>query len=796
MDGARRRHRATAKVLDARPGVYVQIESVPGWDLALNGFEKTRARDKHEHAEVVAVRHEEVASANGIATTTVERATVFIPEGKVGSFLKQFETYAKTTAPKPKERRHHDLIDRIASLRLATLRALWTDDPSEYPDDQTAMWWEAWLRRTDGKEIQRLSEFANCTKIALGRRHLTFDDRIVLLVYASPNALAAAIDVLDDVAELRKAKELGGFFAKQENVEQAEWVRELLARTTPPKKTMPAVTVLDSGTTQGHPLLQVALAPSDVHAIDPAWGGHDDGGARPGHGTEMAGLALYGDLVPVLAGTQPVVLTHRLESVKILPPRGKKPHPPDNWGTVTALGVSYPEVAHPTRRRVFSLAITAADQRDRGEPTSWSAAIDALCVGRAFDRTEAGITFLGDIGPSRMFVISAGNTSVLERAHLSRSDLEPVEDPAQAWNALTVGAHTDRSVIEDERFDGWDPLAKAGELSPYSTTSVGFAAPWPIKPDIVMEGGNVGINGDDEIHDEVDDLLPLTTHFKPTEKALVTTWGTSAACASAARLCARVTSEYPDLWAETVRGLVVHSARWTKEMERHLVKNDNRTKRGRLLRRYGYGVPDEARALRSADDSLTMIAQATIRPFEDGTFRDIHMFNLPWPNDVLADLGETEVELRVTLSYFVEPNPARLGWKSRHRYQSHGLRFEVMRRAETVEEFAKRINQLEREEVERRHETTADEGWFFGPRARERGSIHSDYWTGTAADLAARGMIGVHPVTGWWKEQPKRDRSAAGVRYALIISIDAPEVETDLWTPVAIKVGVPIEIST
>ena len=31
------------------------------------------------------------------------------------------------------------------------------------------------------------------------------------------------------------------------------------------------------------------------------------------------------------------------------------------------------------------------------------------------------------------------------------------------------------------------------------------------------------------------------------------------------------------------------------------------------------------------------------------------MFALPWPNDVLADLGETEVQLRVTLSYFVEP---------------------------------------------------------------------------------------------------------------------------------------------
>ncbi len=196
---------------DARPGIYIEVESIPDWELALNGLHKGRGPDRHEHAEVVAVRREEVASADGSTTATIERATVFIPEGKVGSFLKQFDTYAKPSAPKPKERRHHDLVDRIASLRLATLRALWTDEPSAYPSDNDVIWWEAWLRRTDGQEVRRLTEFAEQTKIALGRRHLTFDDRIVLLVHAAPSTLASAIDVLDDVAELRRAKELASF---------------------------------------------------------------------------------------------------------------------------------------------------------------------------------------------------------------------------------------------------------------------------------------------------------------------------------------------------------------------------------------------------------------------------------------------------------------------------------------------------------------------------------------------------------------------------------------------------------
>ena len=791
---AQRRRAAAATVADARPGIYVQFESFPGWDLALKSFEQVGAKDPHQRVEVSAVRTDVIPATATTPETNIQRATVFVPDGKVASFLRKFEAYASTARASSTERRHHNFVDRIASLRLATVHALWTDDPAVYPTDDQAIWWEVWLRKTDGQELRRFSAYAALANVKLGRRRLEFDDRIVLLAYAPPLGLAASIEILDDIAEFRKAKELATFFVDESPAEQADWVRDLLLRVTRPGGDATAVTILDSGVTRGHPLIEVALDPSDVHTIDPDWGGHDDGGNLPGHGTEMSGLALYGDLTPVLASGGRIDLKHRLESVKILPPKRFGQNAPDNYGAVTAMAVSYPEIEAPQRARVFSMAVTTSDQRDRGQPTSWSASIDALCAGRSFDVTPDGIVFTGT-SPSRLFVISAGNTSVLERAHLNRSDLEPVEDPAQAWNALTVGACTERAVIDDEHYDAWTPLAPSGELSPYSTTSVGFAAPWPVKPDIVMEGGNVGINGSDEIHDEIPDLLPMTTYYKPQDKPLVTTWGTSAACSNAARLCARVMADYPTLWPETVRGLVVHAARWTSVMYGHLrATADTKTARARLLRRYGYGIPDEARALRSANDALTLIAQATIRPFDEGSFRDMHVYQLPWPVDVLASLGETDVQLRVTLSYFIEPNPARRGWQARHRYQSHALRFEVKRPLESVDEFRKRINQLALDEGEQRPESTGDDGWFFGARAREHGSVHSDYWSGTAAALAERGAIGIHPVIGWWKEQKKRDRSAAGARYVLVVSIETPGVETDIWTPVAQQIGVPIEI--
>ena len=63
-------------------------------------------------------------------------------------------------------------------------------------------------------------------------------------------------------------------------------------------------------------------------------------------------------------------------------------------------------------------------------------------------------------------------------------------------------------------------------------------------------------------------------------------------------------------------------------------------------------------------------------------------------------------------------------------------------------------------------------------------------------DLAERGVIGIYPVGGWWKDQPKRDRSDKGARYVLVVSIETPGVATDIWTPVAQQVGVPIVIET
>lgn len=115
---------------------------------------------------------------------------------------------------------------------------------------------------------------------------------------------------------------------------------------------------------------------------------------------------------------------------------------------------------------------------------------------------------------------------------------------------------------------------------------------------------------------------------------------------------------------------------------------------------------------------------------------------------------------------------------------------------ESVDEFRRRINKRTDEDGERPTTESDSEEWLLGSQLRHRGSLHSDIWEGTAASLADRAVVAVYPVSGWWKEQPARDRSALGARYALIVSIQTDAEGIDIWTPVAQQIQVPVQIET
>jgi hypothetical protein len=174
----------------------------------------------------------------------------------------------------------------------------------------------------------------------------------------------------------------------------------------------------------------------------------------------------------------------------------------------------------------------------------------------------------------------------------------------------------------------------------------------------------------------------------------------------------------------------------------------------------------------------------------------MHLYDLPWPAEVLAELpDDVQVQMRITLSYFPEPGPGEIGWKDRYRYASYGLRFDVKSPYEKKDEFLRRINMAAWTDDEKSPGTESASGhWMIGANARDRGSIHSDVWQGTAAELAASNIIAVYPVVGWWRERSHLGRWNHKARYSLIVSITTPAEDVDIYVPVANKIGIIVPV--
>ena len=764
-------------------GLQVEFESFPDVEMAFESLARER-----QGIELLNVRHEEKRTL----------ATVFVPDGKLDHFealIRDYLVEKRDSIGRARDNRR--LIDAIRQIRAASLRALWTDSEALPLAEEGPLWWEVWLPilRDRNATTETFRGRAEAQGMRVSPGDLAFPERTVLLTYASVEQMQRSMVTLNSIAELRRAKETAEFFDSLRPDEQLPWLDDLLSRTRYTVETdeTPYVCLLDTGVNRGHRLLTPALAVSDLHTVEPGWSTDD----AVGHGTQMAGLALAGNLTTILAGNDPVEIDHRLESVKLIPQSGATGTDPRHHGYLTVEAVARPEIVAPSRLRVFGMAVTARDNRDRGRPSAWSAAIDAL----AADVDGYGTN-------RRLLVVSAGNVNDPNAwlHYPASNETDSVHDPAQAWNALTIGACTDLVRITESDAGGYTPIAPKGGLSPFSTTSLTWEQSerhWPLKPDVVLEGGNAAKDPLSAV--PMPSLSLLTTHHLPIVRLFTTANATSAATALAGRLAAQLMAVYPELWPETIRALIVHSAEWTSTMKQQfLPATGNPSKRDyqNLLRRCGYGVPDINRALWSVENSLTMVVEERLQPFErktdrQPTLRNMQLHSLPWPRAELENLGETQLEMRVTLSYFIEPNPSRRGVRSRYRYESHGLRFDVKRPHESADAFRKRIN-LEAKDEDKKtpRNNYGDPNWLIGTQTRHRGSLHSDIWRGTAADLASRGVIAVYPTAGWWKTRPALERYNQSARYALVVSIRAPEVDVDLYTEVANQIAARVQVET
>jgi len=525
---------------------------------------------------------------------------------------------------------------------------------------------------------------------------------------------------------------------------------------------------MDSGVASQHRALATAIL-SEHSVVE----GDPSPADLIGHGTRMAGVALHSDVGAVVE-LNAATADHWIQNVKLIRENNAGAAAEENrkfWPVMTDSAIKAAE-GNGIRRRVFCMAVTAPLGASHGA-TSWSHAVDQLAYNE---------------GGGRLFVVSIGNTDpgdhmILAQGYPTLNLDQVVEDPAHAANALTIGAYTEKVTLPPNA-PGLTCVAPSGGVSLFTRAGLRGARGGALKPDVVFEGGNAAMD-QHMVHADLDTLSTITTGREFLLRPLVTLNMTSLAAANAARFAAQLWRDYPELQPQTIRGLLVHSATWTPQMLGQFPNVDER------ISLCGYGVPDLPFARECAQERATVVVEGTIpnctleqRP--DGSTRKrrvAKLFRLPIPEDQLLDIDQ--VELRVTLSYFAEPNTFR-------RTVLHGmdLAFDVQGPTESEDAFRRRINKLLREGAPKDAVGAGSFDWRIKKSRRGRGTVQSDRWDGTGAFLAGPKLIAVYPVVGWWDQ--RRGLEEKETRFSLIVTVRASGV--DLYTPISQALAPVIEL--
>jgi hypothetical protein len=455
----------------------------------------------------------------------------------------------------------------------------------------------------------------------------------------------------------------------------------------------PLIGIIDSGVND-HPFLADIIAgaigvPADLGTAD-VWG----------HGTRVAGIAVFGDLRAQLAAGE-LQRGARICAAKVVNDRGdfddRRLVPSQMREAITTLnqrfGCRIFVVALADRRRVF----------DGGKVGTWAATLDELA--RELDV---------------LIIVSSGNRSprggnrleqaVTEYPRYLLEDANRFFEPAGALNVITVGALAHGEGLDPDRADDVRvrPITLLHEPAPFSRIGPGPGG--ATKPDVVEIGGTLILDpvvarlrgGED-----VGSAGVLTLYHSYLDRLFTAGSGTSYAAPRVAFSAAQILTRFPQSSANLVRALIVSSAEIPQPAQERLQLLGVDATRAIC----GHGLVDLERAAFSDDARVTLYAE------DDLALDHFAVYRIPIPEAFQAGNGERFI--RVTLAF--DP-PVR---HTRTDYAGVGMSFRLIRGCQPdliFEHYRKREQ---------------DDGPFPelagryncnlapGPQAREKGTVQS-----------------------------------------------------------------------
>ena len=507
-----------------------------------------------------------------------------------------------------------------------------------------------------------------------------------------------------------------------------------------PDDAAPGVAILDSGLTAGHPLLAPAIG--EATSVPQAWGDASDG---HGHGTMVAGIALYGDVESCLRSRSfvPQLILH---SARVLNSQCEF----DDENLITTQMREAIEYFNSTYGcRVFNASLGDARLPYRGgKVSSWASILDTLA--REMDV---------------VLIVSAGNYShdpgsgnspdghLQDYPRYLLSDKARIIEPATGAIVLTVGALAHSSNVPPGSAGSsvaFRPIAQEGQPSPFTRSGPGLGD--SIKPELCEIGGNCAYDGLVKRVRSVRELSVISMNREYFQRLFRTDTGTSYAAPKVAHMAARLCGEFPDASANLIRAILVSSAQ-LPEVSKQLLDSLGSNA---ALRVCGYGKPDFDLASRSDETRVVLYADSQL------AFDNFHIYEVPIPGEFTQEKGTR----RISVSLAYDP-PVR---HTRFDYLGIKMSFRLIR-GKSADEIAEAFRQRARDEaqVDRLSSTRFDCSMKPKPTLREGGTLQKGTFTmrkAPATDYGDTYYLVVRCERKWARDEHARQR------YAVVVGLE------------------------
>jgi len=478
-------------------------------------------------------------------------------------------------------------------------------------------------------------------------------------------------------------------------------VNELPPKLDDVSDTASLICILDSGINANHILLQGAIG--DAQSFIQG----EDEFDIVGHGTAVAGIALYGDLEERIDANEWSRELRILSGKVLTTDDGGQPVFDEKTIESTLIeAITYFYEQYGCRIYNLSLGNLNAPYNDTH--------ISGIAV--VLDELARNLDIL--------ITVSSGNyngSEILNNwrddyPHYLLSEDATLIDPAPAANVLTVGSFTRHtSTYAERRYQAQGEInelhvANEGQVSPFSRSSQ--KEKFPLKPELLAHGGNFAISATQEGRGWLPiqkQLGVITLNHEPQGKTLLSEFcGTSFSAPYIAHLAGRLLNNYPNSSANLMRALLANHARVSQEIESTF--SDPK----QVRRVAGYGVVDEDSLFKSSEEHVVLISEEQIE-------NDKHQFfELPIPDDYFRK-GKAIRSVTVSLAYSPAVRTTRL------EYRATRIKYHLVN-ADSLKDVADAFNNDNKGKVDSISECDSSKR-DLTQDDRSRGTLQSSTWT-------------------------------------------------------------------